>query len=129
MAEPTGPRATFFQRFVAYLVDTVLLFVVNYIIGIVLEPAAAFIASVVIAFAYFGTQEGGPTGQTVGKRVMNIKVVRTSGGELGFGVAVLRYVGRILSSIPCGLGYFWMLWDDERQTWHDKISSTYVVPA
>ncbi len=43
------------------------------------------------------------------------------------GRAGLRYVGRIASTIPCLLGYFWMLWDSEKQTWHDKIATTVVV--
>ena len=52
-----------------------------------------------------------------------------TGGPLGFGRAVLRYFARILSALPCLLGYFWMLWDKERQTWHDKLISDVVVPT
>ena len=33
------------------------------------------------------------------------------------------------SGIPCFLGYFWMLWDSEKQTWHDKMAITVVVPT
>jgi uncharacterized RDD family membrane protein YckC len=46
---------------------------------------------------------------------------------IGMGQAGLRYVGKIISGIPCGLGYFWMLWDDQKQCWHDKIASTKVI--
>jgi uncharacterized RDD family membrane protein YckC len=131
MAEPSGPRATFFQRFVAVLVDGILLGIVNQVIAVVLDaPAASFVLSLAIGIGYYGTMEGGPTGQTIGKKVMNIKVVRaTSGGELGFGGGAVRYLARFPSAFVCLLGYFWMLWDDERQTWHDKIAGTYVVPA
>jgi uncharacterized RDD family membrane protein YckC len=129
VAEPSGPRATFFERFVAYLIDVILLGIVNYVLGAIVDYPAASVLSIAVGVGYFGTQEGGPSGQTLGKRVMNIKVERTGGGELGFGGAVLRYVGRIASAIVCLLGYFWMLWDPERQTWHDKIAGTYVVPA
>jgi uncharacterized RDD family membrane protein YckC len=38
-------------------------------------------------------------------------------------------VGRILSAIVCLLGYFWMLWDKEKQTWHDKFAASVVVPT
>ena len=37
--------------------------------------------------------------------------------------------GRILSTIPLLLGYFWMLWDSEKQTWHDKLAGSVVVPV
>jgi uncharacterized RDD family membrane protein YckC len=40
-----------------------------------------------------------------------------------------RYFGRILSGIACFLGYLWMLWDPEKQTWHDKLTNTVVVPV
>ena len=33
----------------------------------------------------------------------------------------------IVSGLACGLGYLWMLWDPQRQTWHDKAAGTYVV--
>jgi uncharacterized RDD family membrane protein YckC len=34
-----------------------------------------------------------------------------------------------LSGIVCLLGYLWMLWDKEKQTWHDKLATTVVVPT
>ena len=40
---------------------------------------------------------------------------------------VIRAVGKLLSGIPCGLGFFWMLWDKDKETWHDKIAGTTVV--
>ena len=40
-----------------------------------------------------------------------------------------RQFTRIVSSIPLGLGYLWMLWDPESQTWHDKIVGTIVIKA
>ena len=52
-----------------------------------------------------------------------------TGGPLGWGTALLRNLCRIVSGIPCFLGYFWMLWDREKQTWHDKLSNTVVVPV
>jgi len=130
MGEPSGPRASFFQRFAAAFIDFLILGAVNMVLSLVLKPNAASLASLVIGVAYYASQEGGPSGQTVGKRVMGIRVVRLNGAdELGFGGGVLRYVGRIASGIVCLLGYFWMLWDDEKQTWHDKIAGTVVVPA
>ena len=92
--------------------------------------AAVFVnlLSTVVGVLYYSLLEGGPTGQTIGKKAVGIKVVdAVGGGPIGVGRGVGRYFARILSSIPCFLGYFWMLWDDRKQTWHDKLASTYVV--
>jgi len=129
MAEPSGPRAGFGQRAVAAIIDGVLLGVVNVILGAVFNPNFAGVVSTALGLAYYGYFEGGDTGQTIGKRAMSIRVVKTDGEALGTGVALVRYVARIISAIPCGLGYWWALWDPEKQTWHDKIAGTYVVPA
>ena len=68
-------------------------------------------------------------GATLGKMALKIKVVSEETGEnLTYGNAILReLVGKIVSGIVIGLGYFWMLWDDKRQAWHDKIGRSLVV--
>jgi uncharacterized RDD family membrane protein YckC len=82
-----------------------------------------------IGLAYFIYFEGGPTGQTLGKKACGIRVIDFNGaGPIGYGRATGRYFARILSAIPLGLGYFWMLWDKEKQTWHDKLTTSVVVP-
>ena len=52
-----------------------------------------------------------------------------TGGSIGFSRAVLRFFAAILSALVFYLGYFWMLWDSEKQTWHDKIAGDVVVPV
>ena len=42
---------------------------------------------------------------------------------------VIRYIGRIVSGIVIFLGYLWMIWDGEKQTWHDKMAGSVVVPT
>ena len=68
-------------------------------------------------------------GQTIGKKVLGIKVVSASGAKLDYLKAFIRTISKILSTIALGLGYLWMLWDGKSQTWHDKIADTYVVEA
>jgi uncharacterized RDD family membrane protein YckC len=71
------------------------------------------------------------TGQTWGRRIVGIKVVRADNGQpIGWG----RAIGRTLlegsiSGWICYLGFLWMLWDDNKQTWHDKIVGSIVVKA
>jgi uncharacterized RDD family membrane protein YckC len=89
---------------------------------------AAFILTALIGAAYYAFQEGSPSGQTLGKKVCGIKVVDiSSGNSIGFGRALGRHFGSWISLIPCGLGYLWMLWDSDKQTWHDKMVSSNVV--
>jgi len=76
---------------------------------------------------YYGLLEG-RTGQTVGKRALGIKTVRRATGEVpGVGRAIGRSFAHYLSSFLCYLGFLWMLWDSEKQTWHDKICDTIVI--
>jgi len=66
-------------------------------------------------------------GQTIGKKVLGIRVVTTSGGKLDLLKSFIRAISKILSAIALCLGYLWMLWDEKSQTWHDKIADTFVV--
>ena len=127
---PSGPRAGFGRRLAASLIDNVLLFVPYLILVAILDPTLAYALYLVLAIAYFIYFEGGPSGQTLGKRALGIRVVDfRTGGPIGYGRGAIRYVGRIVSSLPLLLGYLWMLWDREKQTWHDKFASDVVVPT
>lgn len=68
-------------------------------------------------------------GATLGKMVFKLKVRNAETCEnLTWGYAILREtVGRFLASILFLLGYFWMLWDDKKQGWHDKLAKSVVV--
>jgi uncharacterized RDD family membrane protein YckC len=128
-AKPSGPRAGFWIRFGAALIDgigfTIISFALRAAIG-----AAGSIVAIVIAIAYFSYFEGSPSGQTIGKKLVGIRVIDfNTGGPIGYGRAAVRYVARILSAIVIFIGYLWMLWDPEKQTWHDKLSGSVVVPV
>ncbi|MDG2027938.1 MAG: RDD family protein [Acidimicrobiales bacterium] len=89
--------------------------------------AITFIAALIGIIYYFGKLEG-EQGQTIGKKAVNIRTVdSTTGQPIGFGRGVGRLFGRWISGIPCSLGYLWMLWDPNQQTWHDKMVSSRVV--
>jgi uncharacterized RDD family membrane protein YckC len=124
----SGPRANFGERLVAVLIDGVGLFIINLVLGLIGTPGRGL--GILVNLGYFTYFEGSPSGQTFGKRVMNIRVIdQTTGGSIGYGRAAIRWLMRIVSTIPCLLGYFWMLWDKEKQTWHDKVAQSYVVPT
>jgi uncharacterized RDD family membrane protein YckC len=126
----SGPRASFWLRLAAALIDGVLLGVAGTIIRVIVGDVLGSAVNLLLGLAYYAYLEGSPSGQTVGKRVMSIRVIDfNGGGPIGPGRALIRYIGRIVSAIPCGLGYWWMLWDAEKQTWHDKFATTVVVPT
>jgi len=76
--------------------------------------------------AYLVSQRG----SSIGQGVMKIKVVDGQGHLLTMGQAVLRLLAHVgLSFIPLlGLiDLLWPLWDERRQTLHDKAVGSYVV--
>lgn len=126
----SGPRASFGIRFVAVLIDAVLLGIVGGLLSLILGRVVGSTLQILLGLAYYSYLEGSPSGQTLGKRAMSIRVIDfNGGGPIGTTRGLIRYLGRWLSAIVCLLGYFWMLWDKDKQTWHDKIATTVVVPT
>jgi uncharacterized RDD family membrane protein YckC len=66
------------------------------------------------------------TGQTIGNRIMGIRVEDASGGPISGRQALRRFAGAILAAIPLGAGYLLVLVDDRRQGLQDKIGHTVV---
>lgn len=69
----------------------------------------------------------GRTGQSIGKKVMGIKLVdERTGQPMGAGMCFVRELAHILDGAVY-IGYLWPLWDKKRQTFADMILSTVVV--
>jgi uncharacterized RDD family membrane protein YckC len=69
----------------------------------------------------------GRTGQSWGKKVLGIRLVRESDGQpIGAGLAFGRDLAHVVDGFLY-LGYLWPLWDAKRQTFADKICSTVVL--
>jgi len=68
-------------------------------------------------------------GQTPGKMAMKVKIVRFTGEDIGWGGAVMRFLGYIISLLFALVGYVWIAFDSRRQGWHDKIAETFVIRA
>jgi uncharacterized RDD family membrane protein YckC len=70
----------------------------------------------------------GRNGQTIGMRILGIRIVRSDGKPFNWKMAALRHlVGYPLSMAPFFLGFLWMLWDPNQQGWHDKLAHTMVI--
>ena len=118
------------QRLGAWLVDAVVGILVGaagFVVGLVL--GVGFITFlVVIGYAVIYLWMVATKGQSPGKMAVKIKIVRMDGSSLGFGGVLLReIIGKFVSGLVIYLGYIWILFDDKRQGWHDKIAGTLVV--
>ncbi len=95
--------------------------------------------SIVAASIYYCWMMSATNGQTVGKKVTDIRVVREDGAPVTAGFAFQRqilvmqllfgWLAAILLYIPTLLNYLWPLWDKGNQALHDKIVKSRVVIA
>jgi uncharacterized RDD family membrane protein YckC len=73
----------------------------------------------------------GRTGQSWGKQVLRLRLLRMADGQpMGGGMAFVRDLVHILDGLPCALlpiGYLFPIWDARRQTFADKIMNTVVI--
>jgi uncharacterized RDD family membrane protein YckC len=82
------------------------------------------------AFTLWNLVQQGNTGQTVGKKALNLRLLREQDGQVvGIGTSIGRYFVHFLDAIPCLIGYLWPLWDAKNQTFADKILKTVVIKA
>lgn len=65
-------------------------------------------------------------GQTPGKMLLGVRVVRPDGGPVTLARAVVRYAAYFVSAFLL-LGFLWVLVDNRRQGWHDKLARTVVI--
>ena len=84
----------------------------------------AFLASPVY-FVFFYSS----TGQTIGMYIMGVRVVRMDGKHMSLWGGLVRWFCLLLAAIPFGLGLLWVIVDDRRQGWHDKLAHTCVIYA
>jgi uncharacterized RDD family membrane protein YckC len=67
------------------------------------------------------------SGQTPGYAVADLLLVGQNGAAITLPAAILRYAVSLVSAACLMLGYLWMLWDPDSQTWHDKAAGTVVL--
>jgi uncharacterized RDD family membrane protein YckC len=111
------PRAGFWIRFAASLLDLVLL-------GWVFAFLNGYFPLVWLAY-HIGMWTW--KGTTIGGIVCGLKVVRLDGRPLDFTVALVRGLAAVFSFIALCIGFFWVGWTRERQAWHDLIAGTVIV--
>ena len=134
---PPVRLAGFFRRFFALFTDYLILGILGDIISMSYHAGAGgsfhtmrfhvfFGVSSVLALIYF-TVLIGESGQTIGKMLLGVRVVRTDGSSVSYPRALGRAFGYYVSSLLFSLGFIWAAFDRRNQAWHDKLADTLVI--
>lgn len=134
-----GQKANLFARWVAWVIDPLIPFALwglTFLFGSLLAGISetlgtlAVIVSFLFPAVYFVwflilLRQG----LTLGKKLLGLQVVNHQTGQIpGFGKMFLReIVGRFISGLFLGIGYFWAIFDKNAQAWHDKLAGTVVL--
>jgi uncharacterized RDD family membrane protein YckC len=153
LVTPSGvPYASWGIRLGGFLIDAVILYVVQLIIGGALRHnntlrlhytmhpnngnirhvSVSFLVFIIAALVFlaYGTLMIGGRGQTVGMMAVGAKAIRDDGGVVHFGQAFGRALIQLIMSytvVLILLSDLWPLWDKKRQTLHDKAVGTVVI--
>jgi uncharacterized RDD family membrane protein YckC len=88
----------------------------------------AYIFGLLLGLGYFFLLEGFWDGQTIGKKVLGIKVVKEDGSECDIGASVIRNLLRIIDGLfYYAVGFIFMAMSDQRQRLGDRVGGTVVV--
>lgn len=136
-----GLPAGFVTRLIAFLVDLLIVTAVGATLTLVaqfigrsfgMSPRMLRLLAELTALASFLFMTGYAIlltvmgGQTIGKRIMGVRVVRLDGAQVELWPAARRFIGCILS-IPFFWGYLMVLVDNRRQAFQDKLAGTIVI--
>lgn len=157
LREGVAPKATahyagFWIRFVAWLIDGIILMVVGSIVQFALlgslatirqpQPGASpdvvfgammgmvavvFLVDMVIGCSYESFFVSSSLSATPGKLALELKVVRPNGARLTLGRGVARYFAKRLNLLTAGIGYIMAGFDSEKRGLHDMICDSRVV--
>jgi uncharacterized RDD family membrane protein YckC len=141
---PREALAGFWRRLVAAFLDLLLVGILGAAIGELFgvqapsppsangtgnfQPAAG--PFVLVGLAYFTYFHATSAGQSIGNKILGIRVLdANTGRSLPYVRAFVRALVSNLSALALFLGYFWMLWEPRKRTWHDIVADSLVVSA
>jgi uncharacterized RDD family membrane protein YckC len=115
------PRAQFLPRLFASIIDLAVLYAMLSSLHLTHAVVPVW---VLYRFGMFAWKSS-----TLGEIVLNLQVQKPDGTSLiaDYSGALIRALSSLLSLIPLGLGFIWILFNRDLEAWHDKISGTYVV--
>lgn len=127
-------NAEFLQRLFAVIIDTVLITIacniLISIIGVVTPPDIAILSAMIVNLSiptiyYIGFLYKNE-GQTLGKKIIKIRVISEKGSDLTLGQCFMREaIGKFISGVVFMLGFIWVLLG--KTAWHDSMADTRVI--
>ncbi len=114
------------KRVLAFIIDGILLSMIGFLLTFTLFYAGA-VCALILPVLYYVLLEGGLWHATLGKRMMALYVADAYGNGISYSTAFLRYIGKMLSGLVCGIGYLIGFFNNEKQCLHDMIAKTYVL--
>jgi uncharacterized RDD family membrane protein YckC len=126
-------KASFGIRFLGHICDNIMMVVVTFPFVILssavsgtastASQAAQFLVSFAFLAHWIGTQGGSPLRRKLGVYILDEK----DGSYIGTQRAAVRIIMSWVSGLVLLLGYLSMLWNPQRQTWHDRVAKSVVV--
>jgi uncharacterized RDD family membrane protein YckC len=135
--------AGFWRRFVAALLDGLILWVIETIVALIIAAVASgaaarsstaatiglvlFVLDFLIGILYYALQESSAKQATLGKRALGIMVTDTHGRPISFGRALGRTLAKFISGLILLIGYLMAAFTARKQALHDLMADTLVV--
>ncbi|BBB31026.1 RDD family protein [Neptunomonas japonica] len=128
-------QTSLLRRLAALVYDVLIVIAILFIVsgvGVAMndgEPVSGplykslLLVAMFLFFGYFWTRSG----QTIGMMAWRIRVQTAEGYSLSWVHSLIRFFMAGVSIACLGLGYLWMLFSDQKLTWHDQVSGTRVV--
>ena len=123
----------FWRRSFAHVLDLIILGIVFYVIAelvYLITPSKFHLKILVIVPVTFVAYMIGfkiYTCSTPSYRILGMEIVSMNGAEVNVKQRVVRLLSSIFSFLLFYIGFIWIVFDKRRQTWHDKITGTYVI--
>lgn len=120
--------AGFWLRFVAALIDGILVGLVNGVLRMIFGDEFLYsVLSLVAGWLYYAIMESSAHQATLGKKILGLRVTDLDGRRIGFGRATGRYFGKIISAIILLIGYIMAAFTEKKQALHDILAGTLVL--
>ena len=122
--------AGFWKRLLAAILDIIIIGLPAFIlqVGLVFATGISSLVYIVeLASIILIVYMDGIKGGTPGKLILGMRIVNEEGSYIGIPMAILRYIGKILSGIILGIGFLMIAFTEKKQGLHDKIAKTFVV--
>lgn len=123
----SGQLASWIHRVGGRLIDGLIVVIPAVILEAITGSRAVYYLVVIILGLGIGYLNGAQ-GQSPGKRLVGLRLIRETDGQLiGGGMGIVREVAHVLDTFSCLIGWLWPLWDSKKQTFADKICGTVVL--